>query len=85
LESNFGKDWKVIYNKLEQIGSTLPYKYENLRKTKVMSLGMDVGIDKDKSLYLYEINGAPITSPLLAEVVDFRTKYYQYLLDGLSN
>lgn len=67
-----------------KVGETLPYKYEELRQTKVMSLGIDIGIDSDKKLYVFEVNGAPITSPLLAEIIDLRTKYYQYLLNKIK-
>jgi len=80
LKANFGDQWKEINNKLNALATSLPYKMENLRNTKVMSMGLDVGIDKDGEIYLFEINGAPVTAPLRSEAAMLRTQYYKYLL-----
>src|SRR5699024_2978574 len=54
LKANFGDDWEKIFENLNKLAVTLPKKIEQLRGTHIMSLGMDVGIEKDGSLYLFE-------------------------------
>jgi len=80
LKANFGDGWKDIDQRLNELADTLPYKFENLRGYKMMSLGMDVGIDQDGRLYLFEINTAPITSPLRDRAAMLRVDYYTYKL-----
>lgn len=80
LKANFGEEWEGIDWKLNELGDTLPYHIEKLRKTNIMSMGMDIGIERDGKLYLFEINGAPITGPLRSEAAMLRTEYYKYIL-----
>lgn len=83
LKANFGSDWEQIYSEIEKIAITLPYKVEELRGTHIMSLGIDVGIDKDGSLYLYEVNDGPATFSLKTEVALSRVGYYRYIMKNL--
>src|SRR5699024_133847 len=77
LKANFGEKWQVINDEIKKLAATLPYRIEEFRKTKMMTMGMDIGIDKDDGkLYLFEINGAPITGPLRADAVMLRAEYY---------
>lgn len=46
-----------------------------------MSLGMDIGIDKDGELYLFEVNDGPATAALISEVAYLRSNYYNYILN----
>ncbi|MDO6451792.1 YheC/YheD family protein [Oceanobacillus profundus] len=80
LKSNFGEKWEEIINKLNELALSLPNKIEELRKTKLMSMGMDVAIDKNGDLYLFEVNGAPTTTPLRSEAAMLRTEYYKYIM-----
>lgn len=80
LKANFEHNWESIIQELDELAVTLPYKIERLRKTKIMSLGLDVGIDKNGKLYLFEVNGAPTTAPLKSEVALLRADYYKYVL-----
>ncbi len=82
LKANFGDQWKEIDEKLNNLGKTLPYKIEDLRQTHIMSLGIDVGIDKTGELYVFESNSAPSTKALKAEVTMLRTDYYKYIVDN---
>lgn len=82
LKANFGEEkWKKISGKIDRLARTLPYKIEELRGTHVMSIGLDIGIDSDGSLYLFEANGAPTTAPLRAEAAMLRVEYYKYIID----
>ncbi|TFJ91637.1 YheC/YheD family protein [Lentibacillus salicampi] len=82
LKANFGEKWEDIHKRINQLAITLPYKLEEIKKTPIMSIGFDVGIDQEGDLYLFEANGAPTTSPLLAESAMLRTDYYLYLLEN---
>lgn len=49
-----------------------------------MTLGMDIGIDKDGELYLFEVNDGPATAALISEVAYLRSNYYNYILNELG-
>ncbi|WP_020006103.1 YheC/YheD family protein [Salinicoccus albus] len=85
LKANFGRQWKAINQKLNQLAVTLPYKVESLRSTHIMSLGMDIGIGRDGQLYLFEVNDGPDTSAVIAEVAYLRSNYYRYILRNRLN
>jgi len=80
LEANFGAQSKDINIRINKLAESLPYQLEKLRENKMMTMGMDIGIDKDGSLYLFEVNSAPITNPLRDIVVKLRVDYYTYML-----
>ena len=82
LKANYEGGWEEIHNKLNEFALSYPYKHEEIRGVKVMSLGVDIGIDKSGKLYMFEANSAPATSSLKAEVAMLRTGYYQYLIDS---
>lgn len=81
LQATFEDQWKSIYDKLVKVSKTLPYKIEEIRDTHIMSLGLDIGIDKDGSLYLFEVNDGPATKSLEAEVALLRSDYYKFILE----
>lgn len=81
LKANFGDRWEEILKRIDELAVTLPYKIEEFRKTHIMSLGMDVGIDKDGKLYIFEVNGAPSTQALKSEAALLRSNYYKYVLE----
>lgn len=69
--------------KLEQVkefGLQAAAKLESLRKTKLATLSIDLGIDNNGDIFIFEVNDAPITTNLLGEIAMIRTDYYQYLL-----
>ncbi|WP_080872525.1 YheC/YheD family protein [Oceanobacillus timonensis] len=57
---------------------------EKVRQRELVTLGLDIGIDDDKNLFLFEANSAPDTSLLQEEVTKLRTDYYTYLLEQVS-
>jgi len=65
---------------LNQIAATLPYKIEELRGTHIMSLGIDIGIDRNGELYLFEVNDGPSTATLISDVAYHKSNYYNYIL-----
>src|SRR5699024_117414 len=82
LKANYPDKWKGIYQKLLNLRNVFPRKFEQLRGTDIMTLGIDVGIDHSGEIYVFEANGAPATAALRAEAVDLRTQYYKYLIDN---
>lgn len=82
LKANYGTKWREIEDNLNKIAETLPYKIEKLRKTKLMTLGIDIGIDTDGRLYLFETNSAPGTTQLRSEAALLRSQYYRYVLEN---
>ncbi|CEI80832.1 Endospore coat-associated protein YheD [Oceanobacillus oncorhynchi] len=68
-----------ILVQLEQLGYDIAAKIEKLRSTELMTMGLDVGVDADGELYIFEVNSAPGTTRLRSDVVLLRTDYYKYL------
>ncbi|WP_077601545.1 YheC/YheD family protein [Oceanobacillus sojae] len=74
--------------KLEQVkefGLKAAAKLESLRKTKLATISIDLGIDHNGDIFIFEANDAPITTSLLGEIAMIRTDYYQYLLKNKSD
>lgn len=82
LEANFGEKSHEILGKINRLAATLPYKIEEWRNTHIMSLGFDVAIDPEGTLYLFESNGFPLTTPLESQAAMLKTSYYKYLLEN---
>lgn len=85
LEANFKSKRKSIEKKLNFIAETLPQKVEFLKGFNLMILGIDVGIDKNGDVYIFEINGSPGTSQLNYEAALYRSQYYKYVLEHELN
>ena len=85
LNANFPEaQVKLIEQRLKEVAKTVPLKVEELRKQQLMTLGIDVGIDRDGSVYLFEVNGAPGTSQLRAEVAELRAQYYSFMKNKIQ-
>src|SRR5699024_6109912 len=83
LRTNFGQMREKIEQELNEIAETLPYKVEKLRKTKLMTLGIDIGIDSSGEVYVFELNSSPGTSQLRSEAALLRAEYYKYVLENV--
>ncbi|WP_080875279.1 YheC/YheD family protein [Oceanobacillus timonensis] len=83
LTANFPDKQKVILKKLKGLGNAFPYKIEEVRNTELMTLGMDVGIDENGELYLFEVNSIPTVANIRAEVALLRCEYYKYLIKNI--
>ena len=84
LKSNYSpKKVTAILTRLKEIENTVPQKVEYLRKQSLMTLGIDVGIDSDGSVYLFEVNSAPGTTQLRAQVAYLRAQYYYYMVNKI--
>lgn len=84
LQSNYADKWESIHEELNSFGLTLARKIEKVRKTELMTLGLDVGIDPEGNLFIFEANSAPGVSTIKSEVALTRANYYKYLLEKHS-
>jgi len=82
LANEFGDDGIDIYKKLEKLANELPYWLEKTTEKTLMTMGLDVGIDKDGNLYVFEVNSYPIYEPQRAEIALLRAQYYKYVLES---
>lgn len=80
LKMNYRDNWEEIHTNLEVLGLSLANKIEEIRETSLMTMGLDIGIDKEGKLYIFEANSAPSTTVIKADVAMVRTDYYKYLL-----
>ena len=78
LKANYPDKWKEIEKQIKIAAKTIPYKVEKVTKYEYMTMGLDIGIDKDGNLYLFEVNDYPILSPMRSEVAMVRARYYKY-------
>ena len=84
LKANYGENWKAIRDSIKRIGKTLPYKIEKLSK-QATSMGIDIGIDKQGELFLFEVNSAPGVEFGTGEIASIKADYYHYILNKISN
>src|SRR5690625_42533 len=80
LKANFSDKWEEICQSLLDLSKVFPYKIEKLRKTDIMSMGIDVGLDKGGKIYIFKANGTPSTAAFKGEAVHLRAQYYNYLI-----
>jgi len=81
LKNNFGSQWKNIYQELKNIAVTIPYTFEMFKGTPTMDLGLDIGIDKNGDLFVFELNNGASVKRLTSESAILRLEYYQYLIE----
>src|SRR5690625_7632283 len=82
LISRFGDEWEPIYKEIKKLARILPLKIEKVLGKEYMTFGFDVGIDKDGSLYLFEVNDFPIVFPMKSKIAMARAGYYRYVLEN---
>ncbi|MFD1416305.1 YheC/YheD family protein [Oceanobacillus jeddahense] len=85
LKANFNGQQEEIYQNLLKLGTQISEKMEQLRGTHIMSLGLDIGIDTNGKLYLFEVNDGPSTKAVISEVAFLRSNYYLYVLEKHLN
>lgn len=86
LITNYGENkGELILQDVRRFAKVLPYKVERVLNREYMTLGFDVGIDKDGNLYIFEVNDFPIVSPMKSEVAMLRAAYYRFMLEKVHN
>lgn len=80
MKLKYGDEAEIKLEQVKEYGLQVAAKIESLRKTKIATLSIDLGIDHNDDIFIFEVNDAPITTNLLGEIAMLRTDYYQYLL-----
>lgn len=81
LKANRPDKWEQILASLNHFAQTFPYYYEALRGRRLMQLGIDVGIDEEGFLHVFECNSSPAADSHKAEVAMLRLPHYRYLYE----
>ncbi|MCG1210243.1 YheC/YheD family protein [Staphylococcus epidermidis] len=80
LKTNFKNNWLEIKNKLELLCKTFPSRFESLYNYPLDALGIDLGIDYNGNISLFEVNTYPGQQFFYAEDAEVRVDYFKYLL-----
>lgn len=79
IKFHYPEDWKEIKAEIEYLAAYLPLKIEALYHKQTSCLGIDVGIDKDGKIYIFEINASPGVQFGTAEIINLKVDYYHFL------
>ena len=71
--------WEEIIAKLNHLAQTLPYYFEDLRGRHLIQMGIDVGVDAQGGLHVFEINSSPAADSHKAEVAMLRLGHYHWM------
>ena len=80
LEANFGTNAKQIEEELKKMAIKMAVEIEKITDSQLATMGLDVGIDLEGQLHVFEINSFPIVSPQMAEITLIRPQYYKYMV-----
>ncbi|MFD1416296.1 YheC/YheD family protein [Oceanobacillus jeddahense] len=79
IKFHYPEDWKVIKAEFDYAAEYLPPKLEALYQKQTSCLGIDIGIDMDGKIYIFEVNAAPGVEFGEAEIINLKADYYHYL------
>lgn len=79
LKSNYLQSWKSIRKEIEYIGNKLPYKLESIFEKEYTSLGIDLGLDKQGNIFLFEVNTAPGVQFNESSIINLKVDHYNYV------
>lgn len=85
LERNFEENWKEIRDELNSLCKTIPLNFEKLYNFDIDALGIDIGIEPDGKIWLFEVNTFPGQHFFYARDSEVRVAYYRYLLGLIHN
>ncbi|MDQ0198964.1 YheC/YheD family endospore coat-associated protein [Neobacillus ginsengisoli] len=84
LKTEFGDSWYDIQRYLEQFAISFSNHFDSLYNNELDELGIDVGIDENQKLWLFEVNwrpGPPNIYNVELDVVKNTILYAKYLAD----
>lgn len=84
LRSSHRERSKEIYQDIKELANIAPSIIENLTGTTLMNMGLDIGIDRDGKLYVFDIDSNPPFLPQMSRIILLRPGYYKYRLDKLN-
>ena len=80
MQQEFSQDAQELTKKLEILGVELATHFEKQSHKELDQLGIDVGIDEQKRLWLYELNGRPGFPPRLFGKVGMEENFISYAI-----
>ncbi|MBM7095805.1 YheC/YheD family protein [Bacillus sp. H-16] len=84
LKANYDDKWEQIYIDIKAIANRLPVKLEEIFQTRLTALGLDIGIDKDGTIYLFETNTTPGSEFAMGELALLKSAHYNYILNNIQ-
>jgi len=87
LKEEFGKDWKMLADKLMNLGYEFPDYYQSFLEDTVFDMGLDVCVQKLGDTYdlkIFEVYIQPGFANLRNEVAVTNFEYYRYLAEKLQ-
>lgn len=85
IKSTFEHNAELIIQRLTDIAEKLPSEFQKFYSKNIDSLGIDLGVDREGNIWLFEINSFPGSKFFEFERALTRIDYLKYLLDQKSN
>ncbi|SCS82840.1 YheC/YheD family protein [Staphylococcus caeli] len=85
LKTQYPNDWRKIKNKIDIICTNFPRNFEKLYPYPLDALGIDLGIDTEGKLWLFEVNTYPGQKFFEIESAEKRVDFYKYLLSQTTS
>ncbi|QTK08150.1 YheC/YheD family protein [Staphylococcus haemolyticus] len=79
LKYNFAEKWKVILDELRKLAKEFPVYFQKVYDYELDALGLDIGIDENGKLWLFEVNSFPGCTMFELEAQEVAMKYAKYL------
>lgn len=79
LKYNFTEKWKEILAELRTLSKEFPIYFQQGYDYQLDALGLDLGIDEDGKLWLFEVNSFPGCTMFELEAQEVAMKYAKYL------
>lgn len=83
VKAHFTENGKEICKRLDKMATEIANEIEKIRRTNIATISFDFGIDRDENIFLFDINGSPDTSRLIAQASVYRSNYYKYLTENI--
>jgi hypothetical protein len=81
LEQNYPDKADVIERRVKHLASIFPSEFEKSYPYNFDALGLDIGINQDGNLYIYEVNAGPGVGFMAYPVAVAQVKYAEYLAE----
>ena len=79
LKHQFGEKWLTIWKELNELASAFPNYFQKSYDEPLDALGLDIGIDSDGRLWLFEVNSFPGSTMFELEAQQVAMQYAKHL------
>lgn len=80
LSANFGEQGIDIFKDIKDSSILIAKELEKMTSSTYMTMGLDVGIDPNGKIVVFEVNSYPIIKPSMAEIIMIRPLFYKDML-----